>query len=94
MINWKFWKRQPRIPIETLTELIDLRRKVAEYANLYAQLETKHNLFVELWLLWLQTEMSPDGVNEEAEATEDKKIADNMKAYWANLNAGSVDWRG
>ncbi len=25
---------------------------------------------------------------------EDGEIADNMKSYWANQNAGSVDWRG
>lgn len=25
---------------------------------------------------------------------EDKDIADNMRDFWANLNAGSIDWRG
>ena len=77
-MNLKFWKRQPRIPIETQTELIDLRAKVAEYAGRYTQLEMKHNLFVGLWLHWLN-----------GDKTLDKQIADNMKAYWKESADGA-----
>jgi hypothetical protein len=57
----KFWQRQPRIPIETQTELIDLRAKVAEYAEQIA---------------WL---------------TDDKHIADNIRAFWMEKADGALE---
>ena len=54
-MNLKFWKRQPHIPIETQTELIDLRAKVAEYAEKIVLLQEQKRLFLEAWRLQLRT---------------------------------------
>ena len=81
-MNWKFWKRQTRIPNETQTELIDLRAKVAEYANLYIQLEVKHELFIQLALHYFRTFRANRGNG-------DKQIADNMRSFWKESADGA-----
>jgi len=30
----------------------------------------------------------------EFQAKANEEIIENLKSYWANLNAGSADWRG
>ena len=46
-MNWKFWKLH--IPIETQTELIDLRAKVAEYAGKIEELNKRYETTMQMW---------------------------------------------
>lgn len=45
----KFWERQPRIPIETMTELIDLRAKVSEYTEKISLLQERRETTMQMW---------------------------------------------
>ena len=77
----KFWKRQ-RIPIETQTELIDLRAKVAEYAAEIVKLERREREIFETWRLVTILHLETDT---------DKQIADNMRAFWKEKADGALE---
>jgi len=76
-MSWKFWQR---VPPEAQQEIEALRAKVAEYAEKYTQLETKHKLFIELGLAYFRLLRKKNG---------DKQIADNMRSFWKEAADGA-----